>query len=317
MYYRKKKRKGKIMKWTVSLVILVLLLPAVYAVEYSYDFGNGASSSAGSYDIGGAATVSLQGNPLESSASNHIFAYGPISTSRSANSGNGLAHATSSFSVTGPGARTMYEFSSSANTNYATTSESLTSWNADTINALAHGWNSNGDDAQASILVTSPTDDRAELLDYSNYASAYQGATTYASASQRCYSANVWDPTYGRIYTSLYGKEGGTDYSKVELNLPYGTINNPYPSSPLYSAAAYGSRTDNSGNGRTYAQQSTNAYGSNYVSATGYFFARSTAHRYGYTDIQDYDTFPTGTHTITSSATTTYPSASALNTHNV
>jgi hypothetical protein len=303
------------MKWIMSLVVLAFLLPAAYAVEYSYEFGNGASGSAGSYDIGEAATVSLEGNPLESSAGNHFLAYGPISTSRMANSGNGLAHARSSFEVTGPSARTSYEFTSSASYNAASTTESLTSYNADTINVLADGWNSNGDVAQASIQVTSPTDDKAELRDYSNYASAYRGSTTYASASQRCSYANVWDRSRGRIYNNLYGKEGGGDWSRVELNMPYGTLNNPYPSSPWYTASAYGSRTDNGGLGYTRAQQSTNAYGYEAPDNIYYFDSWATAHRVGYSDLRYHNFFPTGTHTIIQYASTTWPSATAYTTH--
>jgi len=297
------------------LLIFATLFQVAYAVEYSYAFGGVNGESMGSYNIGGAATVSLEGNPSEGGANNHLFAMGPISTSRTANSGNGLAHATSSFSVSGPSARTMYEFSSSASYNQAVTSESLTSYDADTINALAHGWNSYGDDAQASITVTSPRDDRAQLLDYSNYASAYYGSTTSAYAKQSCAWADVDDSLYGKIFTSLYGKEGGGDWSKVTLNLPYGRLNNPYPSYPWYVAEAYGSRTSNGGLGKTYAQQSTNAYGSYNPGYTGYYFAQATAHRVGYNDIQNNMYFATGTHTINQYASTLWPSASASNTH--
>jgi hypothetical protein len=219
----------------------------------------------------------------------------------------------------------MYEFTSDYRFYSAETTESLTSWTADTINALAHGWNSAGDDAQASILVTSPADDKAELDDYSNHAFAWvspQG--TWANADQRCYWANVEDYSKGRIFTSLYGKEGGNDWSKVTLNLPWGTLNNPYPSSPWYTAEASGSTVDYS-NGdpmnpiqhRTYAKQSTNAYGLAYSSPTGYYFAQATAHRLGYNDIIDNDYFATGTHTINQYASTARPSASAYNTHYV
>jgi|GEM_PF-4304643 len=308
------------MKLTGALVVfMVLLAPGAPAVEYSYSFGDGASETSGGYNIGGAATINLVGNAKDISAHNAFFARGPISTSRSANSGNGLAHATSTFSVTGSNAKTMYDFTSSAGTYYAQTTESLTSFDADTISARGYSSTNNGDYAESSILVTSPTDDKAILMGYYNKAYAYQYGTSssYAQANQGCTWADVSDYTNGRIFTRLYAKEGGGDWSQVSLNMPWGTINNPYPSSPYNNAIAYASRTANSGLGRTYAYQSTNAYARDFSSPVGYYFAQSTAKIVGSNQKQANSYYTSGTHTTSQYAWTTYPNYNVVNTHNV
>jgi len=299
------------------MALFVIVLPGAYALDYSYTFGGSAGENAGSYSLGGAATISLTGSPTLNTAENHLFASGSISASRSANSGNGQAHARSYFSVVGPSARTIYDFSSGTSYTAAQTTESLSSYNAHSIYAYGEAWNSNYDDALGSIYVTSPADDKAALLDYWNsaYAYRYSSSSGYASVSQGCAWADVRDYSNGYIFTSLYGKEGGGDWSKTTLNMPFGTINNPYPSWPYNTATAYGSRSANSGKGQTYARQSTNAYASYHPGYTGYFFAQTTAKRVGYSQLQDNDYFLSGTHTIGQYAWTTYPSGGANNYH--
>lgn len=300
------------MEFLVTLVaILVLLVPGALAVTYEYEFGNGAAESSGSYDIGGAASVSLTGNAETAEAKNHAFVSGPFASVKQANSGNGKAHAYSSFSVKGPTAKTTYEFTGSATDSFARMRLSLSSTTADTINVYGHAWNSQGDSAEARIVATSPSNDQADLLGYWNDAAASQGTASYACIRQGCSYAQVDDYYNGLIYTELIAKDVKGDYSYVQLKLPYGTINK-YPCSPYNNAIAYASITENSGKGRAYAFQSLNGAG-RVLNNAGAYRAWSYTKSQDYGLKQDIDYYTTGTRTVTQYASAYAPTLTALN----
>lgn len=323
----------------VFAVLSVLLVPGTLAAKISYTFGNGASEVSGVYDIGGAATISLVGNAKEAEASNHLSAFGPFSTSKTADSYNGLAHAKSEFSVTGSIAETEYEFTSNANFyGTAETHVSLTSHNAETINAKASAWNGNGDCAESSMLVSSPMGG-ASLYDYYNeaigYMPGYSDPESCVRTRQSCDWADARDAEYGNVFTSQYAKSGDGSWSRVTLNLPYGTIYSPYPYTyDETSAQAYASKVSNDGQGpgRTLAMQSTKAFGLDYSAPVGYYFARAQAHyapnvldnsgnNNGFyrrisgrnPTVSDSDYYSTGTNIIGQYAATHYKDAKATN----